>query len=212
MSTVSPARSCATPRRSSVAATICSGSASRPAPTMPHARYPLPGSMTCTPRISRVISAAGIDDVHAATAQEFQVRVGGRMLPHVDVHGGSDDHGSRGGGIEGAEKIVGDALCELGQYVGGGGSDQESIDGLRNRYVLDCGIEVGLLRGGAEHAGDDLLAGQGRESQRADELLRRGGHDDLHMHAALLQLANDLGGLVGGDAAAHTQCDFHVCA
>src|SRR5208337_1670392 len=74
---------------------------------------------------TREISAAGLDDVHAAAAQDFHVRLRGRMLPHVDVHGGSDDHGGGGGEIEGAEKIVGDALCELGQDVSGGGSDQE---------------------------------------------------------------------------------------
>ena len=28
----------------------------------------------------------------------------------------------------------------------------------------------------------------------------------------LLQQANDFSGLVGCDAAAHTECDFHVCA
>ena len=70
---------------------------------------------------------------------------------------------------------------------------------------------LGCSVAGAEHAGDDLLAGERGEGERADELLRCGGHDDLHAHVALLQLADDLGGLVGGDAAAHTQCDFHVC-
>ncbi len=158
------------------------------------------------------ISAAGLDDEHAATAQDFQVRLRGRMLPHVDVHGGSDDHGRGGGEIERAEEVVGDALGELGDRVGGGRSDQKSVDRLRNRDVFDGGVEVGLLVARAEHAGDDLLAGQRGEGQRADELLRRGGHDDLHAHAALLQVADNLGGLVGGDAAAHTQCDFHVCA
>ena len=120
--------------------------------------------------------------------------------------------GRGGGEIERAEEIVGDALGELGDGVGGGRSDQQRVDGLRDRDVFDGGVEVGLLGRRAEHAGDDLLAGERGEGQRADELLRRGGHDDLHAHAALLQLANDFGGLVGGDAAAYAQCDFHVSA
>ena len=41
------------------------------------------------------ISAARLDDGHAATAQDFQIRLRRRMLPHVDVHGGRDDHRAR---------------------------------------------------------------------------------------------------------------------
>ena len=36
------------------------------------------------------ISAARLDDGYTATAQDFQIRLRGRMLPHVDVHGGRD--------------------------------------------------------------------------------------------------------------------------
>src|SRR4029079_16785225 len=34
------------------------------------------------------------NDPHAASAQNFNVFLGGRVIPHVHVHGGSDDHGS----------------------------------------------------------------------------------------------------------------------
>ena len=91
------------------------------------------------------VSAARLDDEHAATAQDVKVRLRRGMLPHVDVHGGSDDDRRSGGEVQRAEEIVGDALGELGEGVGGGGSDQQSVDGLRNRDVLDGGVEVGLL-------------------------------------------------------------------
>ena len=55
MRIVSAARSRTMPSVASTAATISSGSAKRPAPTMPHARYPLPGSTMRTPRLRRTL-------------------------------------------------------------------------------------------------------------------------------------------------------------
>ena len=40
---------------------------------------------------AREISAAGFDDVHSALAQRFEILLRRFVLPHVDVHGGSDD-------------------------------------------------------------------------------------------------------------------------
>ena len=78
------------------------------------------------------IAAARLDNVHAAAAQDFQVGLRGRMLPHVHVHRGSDD--DRGGGrqVQRAEKVVGDALGEFGDGVGRGGRDQKTVHRLRN--------------------------------------------------------------------------------
>ena len=62
--TVSPSRSPLAPRpgpgapldasTAMAASTIASGSASRPRPSHPQARYPDPGSTTCTPRARRI--------------------------------------------------------------------------------------------------------------------------------------------------------------
>ena len=124
---------------------------------------------------------------------------------------GASDHGNRSREIKSAEEIVGNALSELGQHVRGGRSHQQTINGLRDGYMLDCGVEIGLLGRGAEHAGDDLLAGKRGKGERADKLLRRSGHDDLHTYGAVLQQANEFGGLVGCDSAADTECNSHPC-
>ena len=97
---------------------------------MPQARYPV----------------ARFDDPHAALVQNFQIRLRGRMVPHVHVHGGRDHHRRRGRQIERGKKIGGDALRELGENVGGGRRDQQRIDGLRHGNMLDRGIDVRLLR------------------------------------------------------------------
>ena len=101
-------------------------------------------------------------------------------------------------------------MRKLGNHVRGCRCDQQAVDGLCDGDVLDGGVEIGLLGRRAEHAGDDLLAGKSGEGEGADKLLRRGGHDDLHARSAILQLANDFGGFVGGDAAGDTQGDLHL--
>ena len=83
------------------------------------------------------LAGAGLDDAHAALAQDFKVGLGGRMIPHVHVHGGSDEDGRGGGEVHGGEEIVGDAVGELGEDVGGGGSDDEGVGPLRFADVLD---------------------------------------------------------------------------
>ena len=65
------------------------------------------------------------------------------MLPHVDVHRGGDDDGRFGGKIESAEKILGDAVREFAEDVGGGWSDQQQIDALRDGDVFDGAFDVG---------------------------------------------------------------------
>ena len=48
--------------------------------------------------------------------------------------------------------------------------------------MLDCGVEIGLLA-----AEPNMLvmtsAGKRGKGERADKLLRRSGHDDLHTYA-----------------------------
>ncbi len=117
--------------------------------------------------------------------------------------------GAVGREVECAEKIVGDALRELGDDVGRGRGNQQSVNRLGNSNVLDRRVEVRLLGVRPEQSGDDLLAGQRREGQRAHELLCRCGHDDLHAHSPVLQETNHLGRFVGGDAAAHAQSNSH---
>src|ERR1019366_6451980 len=54
----------------------------------------------------------------------------------------------------------------------------------------------------APHGGDDLVAGERREGERLDKLLRGAGHDDAHLGAVLLEFADEFGCLVGSDPAA----------
>ena len=54
----------------------------------------------------------------------------------------------------------------------------------------------------ANRFGEHFAAGEGREGQRADELLRRRGHHHLDLVALLHQQARQFRGLISCDAAA----------
>ena len=97
------------------------------------------------------ISRAGFDDLHAALAQNLQIRLRRRMIPHVDVHRRSDDDGRGGREIERGQEIAGNALREVRENVGGGGSDDQRIDRLRDRDVLDGGVDIRLCSSPGEN-------------------------------------------------------------
>ena len=156
------------------------------------------------------VACAGLDDLHAALPQNLQIRLRGRMIPHVDVHGGRHDNRRGGREIERGQEVAGDALREVSQNVGRGGRDHERVDGLRDRDVLDGGIDVGrMLLAGSEHAGDDFFSGERGEGEGANELLGGAGHDDLHANAAVLQQADDFRRLVGCNPAGNAEGDLH---
>src|SRR5712691_3404098 len=138
------------------------------------------------------------------------------MIPHVDVHGRCDHDWSGGREIEGGEEVGGNALGKVRENVGGGGSHEESVNRLRDRDVLDSGVDVGgLLFSGREHAGREhscnhFLAGERSEGERANELLGGAGHDDLHANAAVLQEPYNLGCFVSGDSAGDSESNLHM--
>ena len=152
------------------------------------------------------IAGIRFDDGDAASGKLRHIALCRRVPPHVGVHGGRDDDGAGIGQMHGGEEVVGDAVGELRQDIGGCRSDQQQLASLSHVDVFDRAVfyfRVGL----AEQVRDHLAAGERGERERPDEALRRGGHDDLHLVAAVGEQADQLGGLVGGDAAGHAQHD-----
>ncbi len=132
------------------------------------------------------------------------------MIPHVDVHRRSHDDWSRGGEIKRGEKVAGDALREVGQNIGSGGRNKQSVNRLRHGNVLDGRVDVGsVLFARREHSGNHFFAGERGEGKRTNKLLSRARHDDLHANAAVLQQPHNFGCLVSGDAARYSKSNFH---
>ena len=136
------------------------------------------------------------------------------MVPHIHIHGGRDHYRRSGRQIECGEEIVGDALREFGEDVRGSGHDQQRVDGLGDRDMLDGGVDVGrgIFAARREHFGNDFFAGERGKSQRANKLLRGPCHHHLHTDAAILQQAHHLCRLVGRNAAADSKSNFHEFA
>ena len=98
------------------------------------------------------VSAAGFHDRVTAPHQRCQVGLGGRVLPHVDVHGGSDQHRTGEGEVKSSEEIVGQAVRQFRHQVGRGRSDHEQFVLLRHGNVFDRVFD-------GEQVGEDFLTG-----------------------------------------------------
>jgi len=71
---------------------------------------------------------------------------------------------------------------------------RDSVNRLRDGDVLDGRVNVrSLLFAGRKHSGNHFFAGERGEGERANELLGRARHDDLHANATVLQEAHNLG-------------------
>src|SRR5579863_200862 len=159
---------------------------------------------------ARQIARARFDDLHTALAKDFQIRQRGRVIPHVDVHGGGNHYGRGGREIERSQEVVRNALREVRHYISRGGRYEQRVDGLRHRDVLDGGVDVRLvLFIGGEHPGDHFFTRERRKGERTNKFLSRVGHHYLHPNSAVLQQADNFRRLVGRDSAGHAQSNFH---
>ena len=132
------------------------------------------------------------------------------MLPHIDVHRGSDHYGRGGGEIKRRQEIVGDALRELGNGVGGGRSDDQAINALRNRDVLDRALHIrrgAIFRG--KHVGDDFASGECGKCEGGDEFLRVARQDRLNFQSFLLEASHQLRGFISRHASRNSDCYAH---
>ena len=111
---------------------------------------------------------------------------------------GASSTGRARGGVEGRQKIVGDAVGQLADDVGRRRRNQQQIDRRRERNMLDIGVGSRL-----ELIGNHPAPGDRLECDRPHESRRRGCHDRDDVVAALLQAARDLDRLVRADPAGH---------
>ncbi len=154
-----------------------------------------PGAVHAAGQLAR----ARLDHEHAPLPQERHVALRGRVFPHVGVHSRRHHDGLGEGQTHGGQEVVGDAVGHLGQRVGRRGSDDHDVGFPAVLDVGDAGIGAQLVDV-VEPAG---MPGEGLEGHGRHELRGGRGHDDPHLHACLLQEAQQLGGLVGRDPSRH---------
>ncbi len=125
------------------------------------------------------------------------------MRPHLRVHGGRDEHRPVGRKQDRGGEIVGKAVRHLGEEVGGRRGDDDDVGLACEPDVADRVLFVGV-----EEFVEDRLAGDRGNGKRRYEMMRRAAHRGAHLRAFVLQAADQLQHLVGGDAAADDDQDL----
>ena len=110
-----------------------------------------------------------------------------------------------GGEAQRRQQVVRQAVRESREEIGRGWRDHDALRPAREFDVPHGGFGRGVPQVRAHGPPRQRL-----ERERRDELLRAGGHHDLHLRATILQSAREFGALVGGDAARHAEQDAHV--
>ena len=144
--------------------------------------------------------------LHAIGTQLVDVALGGRVLPHLPVHGRCHQQRDVAGQAQGGEQIVTQAMGHLGQKIGRCRGDD---DGIGVAAQFDVGHAV--VDAGVEGAGEHRFARQRLEGGGADEMGGSPGHHHLHAGAGPLQVTHQLCGLVGGHTAGHAQHQMAAC-
>ena len=143
------------------------------------------------------------DHVHAPGPERDHVRHRRRVLPHLGVHRWRDEHRCAGGEQGGAEQVGGEAGRHRRDRVGGGRRHHDQVGSLAERHVPHLGHVV-------VDGGGDPVAGDGLPGGKADEPQSILGGDDVHLVPVEDEQADELDGLVGGDAARDSHDDDHA--
>ncbi len=149
-----------------------------------------------------LVAFAGTEDRDTARTQQIDVGARGGVRPHQAIHGRRDRHRRIGREAERAEQVVGEAVREAADEVGGRRGDQDAIGPAREFDVAHRG-----LGGLVPEIGAHGPARQRLEGERGDEPAGAGRHHDLHLDPSLAQAADDLGALVCGDPARDAEQD-----
>ena len=157
---------------------------------------PVPG------RLAGELLDLGADDFVVGHLQHLQGRLDDRVVEHVGVGGGGDQLEPRIGESRLGQQVVGDAVGELGDRVGGAGCNDHDVGILG-------GLDVVVPRrprlvGAVQY----LVAAEGFEAQRPDEAFGGVAHHDPDLRPRLDEEADELQGFVGGDGAADAEKDL----
>ena len=121
----------------------------RPASVAPRPQQGL-GSRRRSPRFGEAarpdpaageVSGAGSHEAHASRAEQVDVPLDCRMLPHVGIHRRREQHRRARRQVERGEEIVGDAVGELADDVRRGRGDEQKLHARGQRDVFDVRVE-----------------------------------------------------------------------
>ena len=171
----------------STAAKISSGSSMRPSPVSPQAWSPLSGPRIATP------SAASCATLRWLAA----------LRPHLPVHRRRDEQRAVAREAQRRQQIVGVAVRELGEEVGGGRRDDDRVGAARELDVAHAVVGAAMAhRSVSTGRPDSACSVIGVTKRQAAAVITTSTRD-----ARLDEEARELGGLVRGDAAGEAEHD-----
>src|SRR6185312_15129181 len=151
----------------------------------------------------------GIDDGVPALSESSNIGLYRRMLPHIAVHGGRQNHRPAKCQIHRGKEIVRQPERELADDVRGGRRNEQKIVLTGHPDVLDCARQGRAGARGRKNVRDDLAPRQRRKGEGTDKLLGRSSENSLYLVAVSYQGARQLSGFIGRNSAAHAEDDSH---
>ena len=124
------------------------------------------------------------------------------MLIHAAIHRRRDQERTTQRERREGEHVLSEARDELRDGLGGAGRDEAKIGTLTEG---DVGDVAGFAVSRIPHIGMDGLAGDRAKAERRHESSRGIAEDDRHARATLSQLASEVNGFIGGDAAGYAE-------
>ena len=130
----------------------------------------------------------------AAFLQSADVFAGGRVVIHPGIHRGGYQQppGQRQRGN--CQQVIGLAVGQFGEGVGGAGRNQEQIGLVTQPNVQDMRLaapQVGV--------GEGFLPGNRLKGERGDKFFSASRQNDIDLRALLGQFRGQIGGFVGRD-------------
>ena len=133
-------------------------------------------------------------DVDTVALQLLDVTQIGRIVPHFDIHGGGDGQRAFACRRHFGNQVVGKAVRDFGNGVGGGGGNQHDIGRARGLNVGHAVACAAVLR---EHG----VAAQCLHGLRRDEVAGCFRHGNGNGVPLFFEQAHDFAGFVGGNSA-----------
>jgi len=147
--------------------------------------------------------------MNTTTLKRPKIGLNRSVFPHPRIHCGSDNDRGLYSQMKRGQEVVGNTGGHLRDAVRGCRSYEKQIDTLSEKNVVVGARGIGSCRSAFENIHVDLVAGERLKRQGRHELRSSLRHDNGNVETAILEPAENLRGLVAGNAAADSKGDLH---
>ncbi len=142
------------------------------------------------------------DEIYAALAKGFHIGLRRCVLPHLAIHGRSDEHRRECGQRNFRDGISRETMCEFREDVRRRRSDEQQVGAIREIDVT--GFPTTRL---IKNADNHRVSRESLEGQRCDKFLRSVGHRHMDFPTALHHSTGEFRRFIGSDRPGHSEND-----